>query len=636
MAVEEWVLEHLGELSPRTREVLRPASVLGDELEAGRLADLSGRPVTDVVAALQEAIEAGVVVVGDPLVFRNAVVREEIGGTVPATLRRTLRKRAAELSLAQGTPVAHVALALAETAEPGDGDAAVLLRRALTELAPASPDAALPLARRAVDLAPPGSVERAEAVADALPLLTRVGRGEEARRLAGTVLDGALPAAVEARVRLGAAMAAMQGPYDEMLRHSRAGSGLDGIPDGLRARLMALHCLAALLTGDVPAAERLLAPSTQAAVQAEDQAALALARTAGSLIRAFRLDFTGAERLATEAVAIAPDSSTRHFPAVCRALLHGMTGRLDEALRESADGVAAARRPGHAPGLALWLAARSRLLLAAGRLAEARAEAEAALALTGESGADGVAALDALSVLGRVDASTGTQHPISPRFAEAMACGPRTVPAWPADPADDPALVRLALRGGRTDQAAAVVAEAERRAVLNPGTPLFEAVAAHARGLLDDDVQPILRAVEILEGIEFPLALASAREDAGKRFMETGRDRAAEHLAHAESIYVRTGARKEAERVRRRLGGAGRRRRTRRPRTTQGWGALTPAERRVASLVAEGATNRRAAEQLFLSPATIGTHVMHIYSKLGVNSRVELARAYMERREVRD
>ncbi|MFB4307410.1 AAA family ATPase [Actinomadura sp. GTD37] len=59
--------------------------------------------------------------------------------------------------------------------------------------------------------------------------------------------------------------------------------------------------------------------------------------------------------------------------------------------------------------------------------------------------------------------------------------------------------------------------------------------------------------------------------------------------------------------------------------------ALTPAERRVASLVAGGATNRQVAEELFLSPATVGTHVMHIFRKIGVNSRVELARAYLDR-----
>ncbi|MGW5418596.1 response regulator transcription factor, partial [Actinomadura geliboluensis] len=75
------------------------------------------------------------------------------------------------------------------------------------------------------------------------------------------------------------------------------------------------------------------------------------------------------------------------------------------------------------------------------------------------------------------------------------------------------------------------------------------------------------------------------------------------------------------------------RRRPKPRRAARGWHALTPAERRVAALVAEGATNREAAARLFLSPATVGTHVMHVFQKLGVNSRVQLARLYLEHKE---
>ena len=52
---------------------------------------------------------------------------------------------------------------------------------------------------------------------------------------------------------------------------------------------------------------------------------------------------------------------------------------------------------------------------------------------------------------------------------------------------------------------------------------------------------------------------------------------------------------------------------------------LTPAERRVASLVAEGRTNREIAAALFLSERTVASHLTHIYAKLGVRSRTELA-----------
>ena len=54
---------------------------------------------------------------------------------------------------------------------------------------------------------------------------------------------------------------------------------------------------------------------------------------------------------------------------------------------------------------------------------------------------------------------------------------------------------------------------------------------------------------------------------------------------------------------------------------------LTAAERRVAALVAEGRTNREVAAALFLGERTVETHLSHVYAKLGVRSRAELARA---------
>jgi DNA-binding CsgD family transcriptional regulator len=53
---------------------------------------------------------------------------------------------------------------------------------------------------------------------------------------------------------------------------------------------------------------------------------------------------------------------------------------------------------------------------------------------------------------------------------------------------------------------------------------------------------------------------------------------------------------------------------------------LTPAERRVASLVAEGRTNREIAAALFLGERTVASHLTRIYAKVGVRSRTELAR----------
>ena len=59
--------------------------------------------------------------------------------------------------------------------------------------------------------------------------------------------------------------------------------------------------------------------------------------------------------------------------------------------------------------------------------------------------------------------------------------------------------------------------------------------------------------------------------------------------------------------------------------------ALTPRELEVLTLVARGATNREAAAQLFISEATVKTHLLHVYAKLGVNDRASAVAAGYER-----
>jgi DNA-binding NarL/FixJ family response regulator len=56
-------------------------------------------------------------------------------------------------------------------------------------------------------------------------------------------------------------------------------------------------------------------------------------------------------------------------------------------------------------------------------------------------------------------------------------------------------------------------------------------------------------------------------------------------------------------------------------------GALTPAEERVAALVAEGKTNKEVAAALFLSDRTVEGHLAHVFGKLGIRHRSEVAGA---------
>ena len=70
------------------------------------------------------------------------------------------------------------------------------------------------------------------------------------------------------------------------------------------------------------------------------------------------------------------------------------------------------------------------------------------------------------------------------------------------------------------------------------------------------------------------------------------------------------------------------RRRGRRGRPRHGWGSLTPTEHRVVALVAEGRTNPEIAATMFITTGTAKTHLDHIFVKLGVHTRAEIAAAY--------
>jgi DNA-binding NarL/FixJ family response regulator len=143
--------------------------------------------------------------------------------------------------------------------------------------------------------------------------------------------------------------------------------------------------------------------------------------------------------------------------------------------------------------------------------------------------------------------------------------------------------------------------------------------------VLDGDPDIALRAVALSHGDPRPLVRAAVLEDAG-RLLDGGR--AAEAVPLLETAlesYAAAGAERDAARVRSLLRARGIRPPASGPRSAPDWPDLTESEFAVVSLVARGATNREVAERLYLSPYTVNSHLRHVFVKLGIRSRVELA-----------
>ncbi|MFJ6677073.1 LuxR C-terminal-related transcriptional regulator [Actinosynnema sp. NPDC091369] len=177
-------------------------------------------------------------------------------------------------------------------------------------------------------------------------------------------------------------------------------------------------------------------------------------------------------------------------------------------------------------------------------------------------------------------------------------------------------LVRQAVAAGDGGLAREVVGAAEGLAATNPGFEVVAVAAGHARALLERDAE---RLAEVARRHRHPWAQANANEDLAGVLAEAGDvGRASAHTAVASRIFEWMGA--EGDFKREAKGEV----------KGEEWGVLSGAEREIARLVGVGLTNRQVAKQLFLSPHTVNYHLRGIFRKLGISSRVELARVAHE------
>jgi DNA-binding CsgD family transcriptional regulator len=291
-------------------------------------------------------------------------------------------------------------------------------------------------------------------------------------------------------------------------------------------------------------------------------------------------------------VALAADSVTMRACMHCaRAITWAFRGPLDSARTEAEAAIDAGLRSGVYYALLVGCHALSLVELVSGNPAGGRASLAAIVEVTGQRG--------------MVDPGFMALRPVPDYIESLIRLGDLA--------AADPLLVSLEERARRLDRAWALAAAGRCRALM-----------MSARGDHDAAAAALERAFAAHERIEMPLELARTHLVAGDVARRARRRiEAREHVETARQVFVRLGAAPWAQRADAELARLG---------AARAVGLdLTAAERRVASLVASGRTNREVAAELYMGLRTVETHLSAVYRKLGVRSRSELIRTWGQR-----
>ncbi|HTQ93276.1 MAG TPA: AAA family ATPase [Streptosporangiaceae bacterium] len=664
------ILRRLSFLPEPTLVALRSASILGSGFSLTDLATVTGRPAVDLSVVLAEAIKARVVEDdGARLRFRHELIRDAIYEDLAGSVRRALHHEAGHRLAQAGAPALQVAEHLARGAPPGDPEAVAWLARAARQAAPRSPDVAADLLDQAVGLMAPGDPGRYGLLAERASSLMWAGRIADAETACRLLLDRDLDPSLEGAVRvcLGHALLSAGRARDSLCELERACQSplLTGAD---RAEAQAWASFARLRLLDLDGAAAAAGEARSAAVSARDHAATSIAMASLAVVSENRGHLREALQIADEAVLLADQSPGRlghRYPVhIPRGFILVALDRLDEARATIETGRRISEEHGIRWPLASYHAVRAFERFIAGHWDDAIAEIEAGAGLASETGHSyslilgrGLLSLIRLhrnDLPGARDAAgvTAGQLPdVSPRqgnwsawaqallfeaegeLAQALAtlagcwdrcasCG--LVREFPVIGAD---LVRLALAAGdpgrARDVTAAVTGVASRNEV-----PWITGAALRCQGLAENDAGILDAAVSACARGSHPLELALAAEDAGAAFARQGdMARAGQLLDQAITGYQRLGAVRDLARAESVLRGMGvrRGRHVTHRRAQSGWQSLTPSERAVVDLVVEGLSNPQIGQRLYVSRRTVQTHLGHVFAKLHITSRTQLA-----------
>jgi DNA-binding CsgD family transcriptional regulator len=672
--LEEFARDRMAALPPGARDVLAAAAVLS----VPRLSDVQAAVRDDAGSDLQSAIEADVVLLeGDVIRFAHPLLASAAYSATPPLRRRELHRRLAEVVEDVEERARHLASG-AYGADPAVADA--LEQAAQRAHARGAAAMAAEFAEKAVELTPRDQAEQALARRlDAAAHHFEAGDPARARRLLEEALAAEPPRRERAEVRT---RLARVHAFEADLRRAAAlyREALEEAEDASEARIEAEGGLAIALMRmleDLPAAERHARSASDGAARRGDAALLSelLARRAlieGLLARdealeharraanvaprvestydsvyfmrgvggapftrgillSWRDDIDGArttlDAAHSRAVEIGDESS---LPLVLgwRAYASWLAGDWESALRDAGAGYEAAIQTGQPSQRGVLAALRGLVLAHLGRVSEARTAANEALRLASATGS-GFALMHGLAALGFLELSLGNpveaDRHLGPLVERMEAAGVREPGAARFVPDEIEALIAL----GRLDEGEALLVRLERRARrLDRASALAAAGRcrgrlAGARGDADAALTALERALAHHDRVPIPFDRARTLVALGEvRRRAKRRREAREALEAALREFDRLGADLWIARARAQLARVGGRAPSR--------AELTPAERQVAVLVAQGHRTKEVAAQLFLSPKTVEGHLSRIYGKLGVRSRAELAHMFRD------
>jgi DNA-binding CsgD family transcriptional regulator len=315
------------------------------------------------------------------------------------------------------------------------------------------------------------------------------------------------------------------------------------------------------------------------------------------------------------------DESSRVMILWPLSMLEWLAGRWPRALEYARAAYELGEQGQHIHGRA-WVARMKALIEAElGIVEQARISAEEGLAFA-RAPPHEFAQIAALGVLGRIELELGRLEPAAgylrdlPGRLLAGGINDPTAPVW-AD------AIETLIAVGELEQARAYLGPYELYSE-RLASPFAVAGAARCRGLLaaaegdlDGALDAIARALGELGQYDYPLERGRSQLCLGMVRRQALQKKAArEALQQSLAIFEELGARLWREKARAELGRISGRRAS--------GDELTETERQVATMAAEGLSNKQIASALFMGLSTVESHLSHVYRKLGIRSRAGL------------